>query len=66
MANTLTFVDTAAPARRASDRRASAETTEFPILDRDGDVVRFDRRIPDEPRNNIDVEWLPVAMEVNL
>ena len=52
--------------RRASDRRYSAEAAEFPILDRHGDVVRFDRRIPDEPRSNIDVEWLPVAMEVSL
>ena len=66
MANTLTFGDASMHTRRASDRRYSAEAAEFPILDRHGDVVRFDRRIPDEPRSNIDVEWLPVAMEVSL
>lgn len=66
MANVLSFGSTETQSRRASDRRRRDESVEFPILDRDGDIVRADRRIPDQPGNNIDVEWLPVAMEVSL
>lgn len=66
MANALSFDAEYAPARRKTDRGAGQDAIDFPILDRHGDIVRSDRRIPDEPRSNIDVEWLPVAMEVSL
>ena len=64
MSNTLIEKTESLLSRRASDRGASADASEFPILDAYGDIVRADRRIPEKPRSNVEVEWLPVAMEV--
>lgn len=61
MSNVLSFRGQPHPARRATDRGATVDGAEFPILDRDGDIVRADRRIPESPQSNIEVEWLPVA-----
>ena len=66
MANALSRIEEQHPARRASDRGAGPASTDFPILDGHGDIVRTDRRIPEQPRSNIEVEWLPVAVEVSL
>lgn len=61
MSNMLKFSRPAA-SRPSGDRpEAAVGGSGIPIRDRDGDIVRADRRIPESPQGNIEVAWLSVA-----